>query len=52
MPVLPPPGVVLAGTFPAYSSRAADPQVQDHSTSLSLSGPERQGQHQARHVRS
>ena len=40
------------GTFPAYSSRAADPEALDHSTSLSLSGPERQGQHHARHVRS
>ena len=42
----------FAGTFPAYSSRAAHPQALDHSTSLSLSGPERQGQHRARHVRS
>jgi len=40
------------GTFPAYSSRAADPEAPDHSTSLSLSGPVRQGQHRARHVRS
>jgi hypothetical protein len=38
--------------LPAYSSRAAAPKVQDRSTSLSLSGPERQGQHRARHVRS
>ena len=45
-------GWCFPSTFPAYSSRAADPEAPDHSTSLSLSGPERQGQHRARHVRS